>query len=211
MRRRSLSRHMELELEHAARVRAGRAEPLSDHDPVAGCSCPRCVLLAVARMGGVSPGAVDVCVTMILPELAAKIPLERQAVAERLRSEWQSSTGEEFPSAALLAALAARVPGARKDPAPVADDRGPLPVEQARSVSILNVAARLGVPLRQSGNRYRGQCPFHIGKSGMSFSVDAERGLWYCFSCSIGGDTIDLLARAEDLDFPTAVKELAHA
>lgn len=204
-----MSDHMTAECDHGFRVRQGEARPLGPRDPVPACSCPLCVLLALASSGGVTLAVVDVCRHMILPELAARIPMERQAVAERLRQEWESSTAAPFPSAALLAALAARLPAARKNPAPVADDPDPLPVQQARATSILDVCARLGVRMKLSGKRWRGSCPFHTSKRGTSFSVDPERGLWYCFSCATGGDTIDLLSRAEGLEFPAAVLELA--
>jgi hypothetical protein len=41
-----------------------------------------------------------------------------------------------------------------------------------------------------------------------SFSVDADRGLWFCFGCSEGGDTIRLIERAHGTNFQGALKIL---
>ncbi len=65
------------------------------------------------------------------------------------------------------------------------------------------------VALRQRGRRWIGLCPFHEEKT-PSFSVDPERGLYYCFGCHAGGDVIDFVMRLERLSFPEAVTELAR-
>ena len=43
------------------------------------------------------------------------------------------------------------------------------------------------VPLKPSGARMKGLCPFHEEKT-PSFSVDPQRQLFYCFGCRTGGD-----------------------
>lgn len=65
------------------------------------------------------------------------------------------------------------------------------------------------VRLAQRGRRWIGLCPFHEEKT-PSFSVDPERGLYYCFGCHAGGDVIDFVMRAEKRTFPEAVAELAR-
>ncbi len=65
------------------------------------------------------------------------------------------------------------------------------------------------VRLRRQGRRFVGLCPFHEEKT-PSFSVDPERGVYYCFGCHAGGDLIDFVMRLERLDFPTAVERLAR-
>ena len=53
-----------------------------------------------------------------------------------------------------------------------------------------------------------GLCPFHEDQH-MSFSVNAERNYWHCFSGCGGGSIIDFWMKWQDCDFKTAVKELA--
>lgn len=202
--------HLGWEILHGRKVghRPGEPPPLGPSGPVPWCECARCRLLRYAEFPGLEPGVFDVLMHQVLPELAAVIPMERMARAVAARREW-CSIGVEFPPADLLAELAATLPGARKDPPPVREDRDRLPVEEARKASILEVCDRLGIELRRAGKRYRGSCPFHDSSSGTSFSVDPEGNVWYCFGCTEGGDAIDLLARAKGLDFAGAVKELA--
>jgi DNA primase len=62
--------------------------------------------------------------------------------------------------------------------------------------------------LRRVGTRWVGLCPFHDERT-PSFSVDAERKLYYCFGCGEGGDAIGFVQATEALDFPEAVEALA--
>ncbi len=64
------------------------------------------------------------------------------------------------------------------------------------------------VRLEKKGNRYWGLCPFHNEKS-PSFSVDSDKGFFYCFGCHKGGDVITFLKEAEKLDYREALEELA--
>lgn len=64
------------------------------------------------------------------------------------------------------------------------------------------------VSLRKQGRKAIGLCPFH-GERTPSFSVDPEKGLWYCFGCSEGGTVYNFLMKIEGLTFPQAVKKLA--
>lgn len=201
--------HLSLEVAHVVRVRAGQAEPLGKLDPVPGCACPRCVLLAMRDLGDLELGVVDVLLGNVLPALAKRLPIERPALAERFRAEWAESAFLVLPSASLLAELAARMPGARKAPRPVRDDREPLPIEAARRAPILDLCEELGIELKRAGKSYRGPCPFHDSTSGTSFTVSPSKGVYHCFGCGAGGDVIDLLRRVRDVPFPAAVRELA--
>jgi len=40
-------------------------------------------------------------------------------------------------------------------------------------------------------------------------SIDAARGVSYCFVCGLGGDGIELLMKARRIEFAEAVRELA--
>jgi hypothetical protein len=53
-------------------------------------------------------------------------------------------------------------------------------------VNILEVVSP-HVTLRRAGKSYKGLCPFHSEKT-PSFTVDPERGFFYCFGCHKGGD-----------------------
>jgi DNA primase len=58
------------------------------------------------------------------------------------------------------------------------------------------------------GGSLKGLCPFHDEKT-PSFNVTPARGLWYCFSCTEGGDVIKFVQRIDTLSFAEAVERLA--
>ncbi len=63
-------------------------------------------------------------------------------------------------------------------------------------------------PLRRSGARYVGRCPFHDERT-PSFSVDPVKKVYFCFGCQRGGDHIKFVRETENLDFAAAVETLA--
>jgi DNA primase len=65
------------------------------------------------------------------------------------------------------------------------------------------------VPLKRAGAKYKGLCPFHSEKT-PSFSVDADKGLFYCFGCHAGGDAFKFLELHEKVGFQDAVRMLAQ-
>jgi DNA primase len=58
------------------------------------------------------------------------------------------------------------------------------------------------------GGSLKGLCPFHEEKT-PSFNVTPARGLFYCFSCSEGGDAIKFVQKIDGLSFVEAVERLA--
>jgi DNA primase len=58
------------------------------------------------------------------------------------------------------------------------------------------------------GGSLKGLCPFHEEKT-PSFNVTPSRGLYYCFSCSEGGDVISFVQKVDGLTFAEAVERLA--
>jgi DNA primase len=62
--------------------------------------------------------------------------------------------------------------------------------------------------LRKVGQRWTGLCPFHPEKT-PSFSLNAERGYYYCFGCGAKGDVIHFVREMDQLDFVEAVESLA--
>jgi DNA primase len=65
------------------------------------------------------------------------------------------------------------------------------------------------VSLKKSGKNYLGLCPFHSERT-PSFTVNEEKGIFHCFGCGAGGNIFNFLMRANHLNFPEAVKELAQ-
>lgn len=63
--------------------------------------------------------------------------------------------------------------------------------------------------LIKKGAKWWGLCPFHAERT-PSFSIDADRGLFYCFGCQKGGSVIDFLMETDKLSFMEAVEELAR-
>ena len=51
-------------------------------------------------------------------------------------------------------------------------------------------------------------CPFH-GEKSPSFSVNQEKGVFYCFGCQAKGDVITFVRDMDHLDFQGAVEQLA--
>ncbi len=58
------------------------------------------------------------------------------------------------------------------------------------------------------GGNLKGLCPFHDEKS-PSFQVSPGKGLFYCFGCQEGGDTLDFVMKLDHLSFSEAVERLA--
>ncbi len=61
--------------------------------------------------------------------------------------------------------------------------------------------------LRKRGATHSGLCPFHQEKT-PSFTVSADKGLYYCFGCGEGGDVVRFLERMENLSFSEAIEQL---
>ena len=58
------------------------------------------------------------------------------------------------------------------------------------------------------GGSLKGLCPFHDEKT-PSFNVTPARGMWYCFSCTEGGDVITFVRKIDGLSFTEAIERLA--
>lgn len=84
-----------------------------------------------------------------------------------------------------------------------------LNLEAARAVHILEVARRLGLPLRRVGASHRGPCPIHHG-GGPNFAIYPESGRFHCYVCGATGDALQLVQDVRGCDFPTAIRTLAE-
>ena len=78
----------------------------------------------------------------------------------------------------------------------------------ARKVDIVEVIGHY-VHLTRKGPRYLGLCPLHNEKT-PSFSVNPDRGAYYCFGCQRGGGVFKFLMDIEGLTFPEAVGRLGE-
>ncbi len=64
------------------------------------------------------------------------------------------------------------------------------------------------VSLKRSGANLFGLCPFH-GEKTASFSVNPDKGIYYCFGCHKGGGAVNFMMEVENLSYPDAVRALA--
>lgn len=64
------------------------------------------------------------------------------------------------------------------------------------------------VKLQKKGGSYFGLCPFH-GEKTPSFSVSAQKQMYHCFGCGVGGNVITFIMEYENYTFLEAIKYLA--
>ncbi|WP_424245864.1 DNA primase [Elusimicrobium posterum] len=76
-------------------------------------------------------------------------------------------------------------------------------------VDIADLVREYVPSLKKAGKTYKGCCPFHQERT-PSFTVNADRGLFYCFGCATGGDIFAFLMKIESLSFTEAAKKLAQ-
>lgn len=74
-------------------------------------------------------------------------------------------------------------------------------------LDILDVVSQ-DVILKKSGGNYWGLCPFHKEKT-PSFSVNPSKGIYKCFGCGEGGDSLSYLLKTRGMDFKELIKDLA--
>lgn len=64
------------------------------------------------------------------------------------------------------------------------------------------------VRLKRRGTSYIANCPFHNEKT-PSFHVSAAKGIYKCFGCGKGGNTVTFIQEHEKLTYPEAIHWLA--
>ncbi len=83
-------------------------------------------------------------------------------------------------------------------------------LDEIRSrTDIVEVVSECGVALRPSGHNYKGLCPFHDEKT-PSFTVSAEKQMFYCFGCQTGGNVISFVQKHEGKSFTETAEWLAE-
>jgi len=80
--------------------------------------------------------------------------------------------------------------------------------EFLKSLDIVEVIGRY-ISLRRAGQNYTAPCPFH-NETKPSFSVSANKQMFYCFGCHAGGNAIKFIQEYENLSFVDALKFLSE-
>ena len=63
------------------------------------------------------------------------------------------------------------------------------------------------ISLKKTGKNLSACCPFHKEKS-PSFTVNEDKGFFYCFGCGASGNAIDFVMEHDNLTFPAAVEAI---
>ncbi len=82
-------------------------------------------------------------------------------------------------------------------------------IERVRAASDIVEIVGQSVPLKRVGRNWMGLCPFHQEKTA-SFSVNAERQFYHCFSCKAGGDVFKYVMETEKVGFREAAEMLSR-
>jgi DNA primase len=81
-------------------------------------------------------------------------------------------------------------------------------IEEVRSASdIIDVISGY-VKLKKRGKNFLGLCPFHTEKT-PSFNVSADRQMYHCFGCGVGGNVFTFVMEHEKVSFVEAIRTLA--
>ena len=63
--------------------------------------------------------------------------------------------------------------------------------------------------VEKKGNTYVCRCPFHNEKT-PSFSINNQKGLFYCFGCGVGGNVLTFLTKYNNISFSEALKIISN-
>lgn len=88
-------------------------------------------------------------------------------------------------------------------------DLGPEVIRQVREAADIIAVVSDQVRLKKRGRTWEGLCPFHEEKT-PSFTIDAEKALYYCFGCHQGGDVFKFIMAQQNFNFPETVEYLAR-
>ena len=82
-------------------------------------------------------------------------------------------------------------------------------IERLKDLIRLDEVISPHTELKSSGaGRFMARCPFHNEKT-PSFSLDANKGVYHCFGCGVGGNAFTFLMELEGLSYVEAVERLA--
>ncbi|WP_291725816.1 DNA primase [Bernardetia sp.] len=81
-------------------------------------------------------------------------------------------------------------------------------IDQIRDSAHIEEVVSDFVALKKQGASFKACCPFHQEKT-PSFVVTPSKGIFKCFGCGKGGDSITFVMEHENLSYPEALKYLA--
>lgn len=81
-------------------------------------------------------------------------------------------------------------------------------VERILDAATITEVVQEYVHLKKRGVNYLGLCPFHNEKT-PSFTVSPAKGIFKCFGCGKGGNSVNFIMEHEHLSYPEALKYLA--
>jgi DNA primase len=84
----------------------------------------------------------------------------------------------------------------------------PNSVDHLLQVAVIEDVVGDYVKLKRAGSRYKGNCPFHDEKT-PSFVVTPNMGIYKCFGCQKGGNSIQFMMDIDNLTFTEAARQLA--
>jgi hypothetical protein len=150
---------------------------------------------------------VDYLVTHLTPEQLRKeihhADVE-QSVAKTFGEDGNALYWEDFAKACELAL------DKQKSMQPKRQVRkGKFSIQAIKEVNDIEDVVRRYTTLKGRDTQYYGHCPFHQDHA-PSLSVDTKKQLWHCFGCGKGGDVIDFIKLAENLDTKGAIEVLAR-
>jgi P4 family phage/plasmid primase-like protien len=64
--------------------------------------------------------------------------------------------------------------------------------EDINNISLTDVISTSG--LKKRGNEYQGSNVWHGSETGMNFTVNTSKNVWYCFRCGCGGSVVQAIA-----------------
>jgi DNA primase len=82
-------------------------------------------------------------------------------------------------------------------------------VEQVIDAAPIEEVVGQYLTLKKRGSNYIGLCPFHDEKT-PSFNVNPARGIYKCFGCGKGGNSVQFVMELDQVSFVEAVRKLAH-
>jgi DNA primase len=65
------------------------------------------------------------------------------------------------------------------------------------------------IPLKRAGRNHKACCPFHPEKT-PSFVVSADKQIYHCFGCGVGGNALSFIMQYEKVNFREALEMLAQ-
>lgn len=85
----------------------------------------------------------------------------------------------------------------------------PEKIDEVRNANDIVDVIGATVRLKKRGKSFLGLCPFHSEKT-PSFNVSAERQMYHCFGCGVGGNVFTFVQEFEKVSFIDAVRSLAE-